>query len=69
MGFVDWFKNDCIEDIINNQPSIIVWNNEKEIWGSKSFVPSLLEYIERNYKRLSDNIDENWKYYTWTNFD
>ncbi len=49
--YMDWYEEWELEDLIEKQPDIVVWNPDLEIWGWSYFCNELNDYIYANYTR------------------
>ena len=63
--YMDWYEEDSIEDLRNNSPDVVVYCEDKEVWGYTYYSNALAEEIREEYKKVSDNPDEGWKYDVW----
>ena len=54
--YMDWFEEDAIADIEEHSPSVIIWNEEQNVWKRTNFCPRLESYIADNYLRPVENL-------------
>lgn len=53
--FMDWYEEWTVQDLVEKQPSIVIWKPDLEIWGWGGFCHELKDYIVANYTRPSEN--------------
>lgn len=63
--YMDWYEQDIIDDVLENKPRIVVFNEESDVWGRKHFAANFAKTLKQYYKRLSDNPADGWKYFVW----
>jgi len=65
---MDWYEQDTVDELKQEQPRIVVYAENSNIWGHTYFNNLLLAEISSNYARLSDDPDV-WGYKLWIRKD
>ena len=63
--YMDWYEQDTIDDLNTNNPNIVVYNPDQEVWGYKYYSNAFSTELKKNYKQFSENPEEGWKYMVW----
>lgn len=62
--YMDWYEEDNIKDLNENNPKVVVYNENEEVWGYTNYTVKFASELKKNYSRMSDD-DTSWKYSVW----
>ncbi|MCR5312743.1 MAG: hypothetical protein K6E54_03700 [Bacteroidaceae bacterium] len=63
--YMDWYEKDVINDLREKQPRIVIFNPDMEVWGYTNYANAFYTELGKEYKQISDNPDDAWKYKVW----
>ena len=63
--YMEWYEKDNIVGIEALKPSIVVYDEERTVWGRSYFMKAFLSYLKTNYYRLSDTPSDGWTFLVW----
>lgn len=63
--YMDWYERDTIDDLNNKKPKVVVYYPEQEVWGYKYYTNDFYNKLKKNYKQVSQNPNDGWKYRVW----
>lgn len=57
--YVDAFKKEIMDDLINKRPRLIIFEKDSDVWGYKysDFAKDILDFLNAEYKPLNPNVD------------
>ncbi len=47
--YMVWYEDSVIDDYTKNQPNVLIYDPNTELWGNKDYAPRLRKYVEQNY--------------------
>ena len=63
--YMDWYEQDTIDDLLEQKPYYVLFNEKTNVWGQEHFANSFLKALKQNYSRASENPADGWKYFVW----
>jgi len=64
--YMAWYEQDNINSVLENKPSVVVYNEDVEVWGYQYYSNGLVSVLKENgYERLSQDPNDGWEYCVW----
>lgn len=63
--YMDWYEQDTIDDLINNDPEIVIYAPDITVWEYQYYSNAFRNELEKNYTQLSQETEDDWKSYIW----
>lgn len=60
--YMEWYEKDNIYTLLEENPKIVVYNEDRDIWGYTHYTTAFDTELKNNYIRLGD---EDWEYNVW----
>lgn len=60
--YMDWYEKDNIKELLEKKPNIVIYNEDREIWGYTHYSVAFDTELMNNYTRLGD---EGWSSIVW----
>ena len=63
--YMDWYEQDAIDDLLTNEPNIVIYNEERDTWGYTHYANAFASVLKSEYSQISSNQEDGWKNYVW----
>lgn len=63
--YMDWYEQDTIDDLCNNMPNVVVYNENQDTWGYMYYANAFATVLKQHYIQISENPDDRWGYGVW----
>lgn len=63
--YMEWFEMENVQALKEKRPKVVLYDENLDTWGYTNYTIAFAEELKKNYKRLSENVDDDWKYRLW----